>query len=780
MDTHVQPVRQTPPGAAEKAVPQAPLASAQTTVQLVGPGEEDAAYFRQLESRGTELNEPQLRAVRHFTGPLLTIAGAGSGKTSVLICRTGHLLSVRKVQARNILLVTFSSKAAAEMRSRIAKLPGITERDISQLEARTFHSFFLQIIRRQGISLEIFNEPRRQHILLKQLMRELGTPEAYPPETLLALLSSYKINRMALRDLPEGTSHEKAVRSILIRYESWMQANGKMDFDDVLLIAYNVLRENSELLRMLQNRFEYVMVDEFQDTNGLQYELIRMIAEPQGNLMVVGDDDQTIYTFNGARSEFILDFEKMYPGAKVITLDINYRSTASIVGLGNQIIRRNVKRRPKKLKATKAGEAVPGYLRPKSAEDEAEAVIRHIQGEVEQKRREYGDFAVLFRSASSCRALLEQLVLRNIPYIDYGDGQLLYQHGLIKPIMDYLRLSVNRRDFEAMEGILPTMYLGREKAMAHIRRQEAVQPKKGPLIHLMTMPDCKDYHKEKIREKLELIRDLTPMKPAAAIKLIRKRFYDAYVETDEKQAVTQHKEMLKEMLDELESSAARFDTIPEFVEFVNEIAAKTTMGRQERSPEQGSRISLMTIHRSKGLEFPVVFVIGAVDGSLPHSSALDAEAPDKAAALEEERRLAYVAVTRAREELFVSSPASFRGRQAAVSRFVLGAFAAPSAAGTEPAAKRPAAAAAARAGRTSVTIRTAAAARHIPAASSAAGGSSQAATETVAAWICGAGGCPAWSRITGPAEAEPPAKSCPLCKSPMSRGSREVPVRQSK
>ncbi|WP_068613445.1 ATP-dependent helicase, partial [Paenibacillus tuaregi] len=675
-----------PAGAARRNIPEARIAAERTSRDIVGPGEPDAAYFRTLEANGILLNPPQISAVRHFQGPLLTLAGAGSGKTSVLICRTGYLLSVRRVDPREILLLTFSSKAAAEMRDRIAVLPGIHPHDIRLLQARTFHSFFLQLIRRQGNELEIWNEMRRQHILLKQIMREMGLQDAYQPETLLSVLSSYKTSLTDIQDIPEDSVTEREIKRILLQYEQWKLDHEKMDFDDVLILAYRMLKNNPALLKTLQDRFRYIMVDEFQDTNHLQYELVKMIAAPQNHLMVVGDDDQTIYSFNGARSEYILKFEQTYPSAKVITLDINYRSGARIVGLGNEVIRHNKLRRSKTLRAAKSGAGSPVYTRPLSSDEEARHALDRIEHEVLTGKRSYGDYAILYRSSSNNRAILEQLMIREIPYIEYGDGQLLYENALVLPLVDHLRLGLNRRDFTAMESVLPTLYINRERGMSHIVQQESQRAKKGPLVHLLTLSGLKDFQLAKIKDRLQLIRSLSSMRPAAAIAMMREKFYNAYVEADERKLLTQHKEMIKEMLDELEASAERFDTVASFLGFISDVIQKSRERSADKSQEQGDRVALMTIHRSKGLEFPVVMLIGAIEGSLPHSSAIEADrmndtaypeaggAGKSAAALEEERRLAYVAITRAKEELIISSPAKYRGKKAAVSRFLLSAF----------------------------------------------------------------------------------------------------------
>lgn len=766
-----------PLGASGERIPQAAIASARTSREMVKPEDGDAAYFRRLEEGGILLNQPQIAAVRHYQGPLLTLAGAGSGKTSVLICRTGYLLSVRGIAPGRMLLLTFSSKAAAEMRERIALLPGVNKEDAARLQARTFHSFFLYFLRRQGLQQDIFHETRRQHILLKQIMRELGLPkDAYPPETLLALLSSCKMNMGEPESLPENTPAEQEMKAILRLYEQWKTDNFKMDFDDVLLFAYRMLQKQPALLQELQQKYQYVMVDEFQDTNLLQYELVKMIAHPQQNLMVVGDDDQTIYSFNGARSEFILEFEKLYKNAKVITLDINYRSGPAIVGLGNGIIRHNTRRRTKTLQAAKGTGRQPRYFRPLTADEEAEQIIEHILSEVGSGSREYRDFALLYRASSSNRAILERLLLRDIPYVDYGEGQLLYEHWLISPVLDHLRLSMNRRNFAAMENILPTLYMNREKGMDHIRRMETVQPKQGPLIHLLSLPGMEDFKGAKLRERLELIRGLAGVTPLQAIRQIRTKFYDHFIEANERHQATLHRETLKEMLDELEASAERFSSVPVFLEFIDNITERNELSRQPGLKEQGNRVALMTIHKSKGLEFPVVFLIGASEGILPHSSALESErlkerkparsgvvvvdraaAESAAAALEEERRLAYVAVTRAREELFVSSPARHRGKKAEVSRFMLSAFrsAAPAAAPSAMSGLRSHPAAAVRTGSSSSGART----------------------HNVAVWNCASKTCKGWTRMkAGGAEDHLSSKPCPLCSSPMEKSTREVPV----
>jgi DNA helicase-2/ATP-dependent DNA helicase PcrA len=740
-------------------IPNADLATTKTSKDLISSADSDASFFRSLEKRGIYLNESQIQAVRHFEGPLLTLAGAGSGKTSVLVCRTGYLIAVRNVDPRNILLVTFSKKAAEEMRERIARLPGLNESIAATIQARTFHSFFLQIIRKHGVTQDILSETRYQHILLKRILREMGLQDAYQPESLLSLLSAYKMQMVDVDSLPESSDEEKELKQIFAEYEKWKAANDKIDFDDVLLIAYKLLQQKPSLLAALQKRFLYVMVDEFQDTNMVQYELIKMIVEPHRNLMIVGDDDQTIYSFNGARNEFILNFDKVFPDAKTITLDINYRSTSSIVGLGNEVIRHNARRKKKTLKATRQSKTTPQYLRPKNTDDEAETITNYILRQTKQGKRNFGDFAILYRTASNSRAIIEQFVMEDVPFVDYGSDESFYDHWIVKPLIDHIRLALNPKEYEAMEGILPTLYINREQGMQFIHDQEAVQKKKWPLIHLMSFSDLKDFQKEKLMERLKLIKSLKSLKPLDAIQQMRREFYDQYLETNK---LTHHKETLRETLDELESSAKRFSSIEEFVSFIGEVAEKRKALDRRHKDDDADRVSLMTIHKSKGLEFPVVCLIGASEGNMPHSSIFDAErmndvfttleGRDKVtAALEEERRLAYVAITRARDELIISSPAYYRGKKAAVSRFIQSAF-----------PKR--------------TMSDAGKQQQNPAVTSKSYSVNRTKTETVYAWICTSDTCNAWQRIKTFEEAELPSKECPMCKAPMEKGSKEVIV----
>jgi DNA helicase II / ATP-dependent DNA helicase PcrA len=742
-----------PTGAVKRDTPLAQVADTINSTQIVPDSDHDAYYFRALEKKGICLNRAQIDAVRHFQGPLLTLAGAGSGKTSVLVCRTGYLIQHHKVAPQQILLVTFSTKAAGEMRERIADLPGLTPQDARRIEARTFHSFFLLILRKAGFNQEILSNERYKQIIIKGMLREMNLGDSYQPETLLALFSFHKMN---MEELPARTDVDKEIVKLFQRFEDWKKKNNKLDFDDILVEAYNLISQSPGLLKNLQEQFRYIMVDEFQDTNLLQYELIKLIAQAHNHLCVVGDDDQTIYSFNGARNEFILNFNETFPNAKTVTLDINYRSTDAIVGLGNAVIKKNKHRKVKTLKASKKGTVAPQFSRPDTSDTEAEWIVQDIKEKIASGTHQWGDFAILHRTQSGNRAIFEQLSLEGIPFISYSMGeQIFYEHWTVKPVLDHLRLALNPRYFEAYEGVIPSLYINKDKGLAFIKSKEVQQTKKYPLIHLQSLPQIKDFQAKQVKERIMLIRNLKKMTALHAIKHIRNQFYDKYLEANDRQTATEHKESIKEMLDELEASAKRFDTVLAFVTFVDDMIKQQREMVTLKKGQGADVVSLMTIHRAKGLEFDTVYLIGASEGILPHQSALDAaKLDDKVTkfknkremaeqALEEERRLAYVAITRAKNDLFISSPANYRGKKAEISRFLLEAYGKEEMPIVAPSQTNP---------------------HH----------RGQNGQRTVLAWICEGEACNGWQKITTYEEIKLKEKQCPICKGQMKQGSKAV------
>lgn len=404
--------------------------------------------------------------------------------------------------------------------------------------------------------------------------------------------------------------------------------------------------------------------------------------------MVVGDDDQTIYTFNGARQESILEFDKVYPGARIVTLDINYRSDARILGLGSELVARNKRRRDKRLRAAGHRGDAPRFATPSNAEEEAAWVVNQICQQVEEGLHTYRDIAILHRTASSSRAVFEQLVLKDVPFVQHGASPVFYDQSLIRPLMDHMRLSLNPRAVDALPSALGPLYVSRDAGLEWIQRSEQQQAKKYPLIHLAKWDKLKPFQQEQVKERIKLIKSLHKMKPVIAIQEMRRQFYDKYMESGDPSIFTHYKETMLETLDEFEAAAKKFETVEAFIEFADELSRRHREMESLRRSQDSDAVQLMTIHRAKGLEFPCVYWIGASEGIVPHSTALRQDIPEdqKAAlavqqtdteldmALEEERRLAYVAITRAKKYLYVTSPASHHGKPADVSRFLLEAF----------------------------------------------------------------------------------------------------------
>lgn len=728
-----------PFGTKNARIPKANLAESTTSAEIVKNEEKDAFYFRALEKNNIWLNRAQIEAVRSTDGPLLVLAGAGTGKTSTLISRTGYLINVKHVDMRNILLMTFTKKAADEMKERIAGLPFMENRQLHQLEVRTYHSFFLRILRFAGYKQEILSNESYKQLILKKKMREMGCSEEMQPETILAMLSLYKMNGQTVGDFPSKTKGEKEIKAVATFYEQWKKDHHHLDFDDILTEAYSLLKTNVDLLLTLQDRFQYVMVDEFQDSNVLQYELIRLIAYPHNHLCVVGDDDQTIYTFQGAKNELILQYDQQFPQAKVIPLTINYRSNACIVGLGNQVILNNVERKEKTLTATKNSQYTPIYFRPNTTEVEAEWIVNEIREKQEAGIYNYHEIAILYRTASQSRAIFEKMAMENIPFYDYGMGSLFfYEQNSVKQVLGYLQLAMNPLDWYAFEQILPTMYIARENGMKRAHGLQVSNPKKHIIDHVISFPNLHAYQLKAIEQKRNLLKKIPALSPKEAIQRIRIMFYDRYIEAEEQHTLTSVKDMVKEQLDELEASASRFQTIEELLLFIKEMKHYHEQMKQQK--QSANVVQLMTIHKSKGLEFPVVFMIGASEGILPHRTAIESKKfedrqihLDQAQLLEEERRLAYVAITRAKEQLYISSPSFYRGKTIEVSRFLLEPFQ------TEEEKRK------------NQMIQK---------------------EELIDAWLCTATSCRAWQRVESNESVT--KKQCPLCSMEMERGKKKL------
>lgn len=702
--------------------PQASLTQAQAPTSapeiVRGQADRDERFFQALERSGLALHSAQCAAVRHAAGPLLCLAGAGSGKTSVLTARAAYLLAVRDIAPEALWLVTFTSKAAAEMRERLGRLPGVGPAKARRVQARTFHSFALRLLQAYAPPFQLFAEERARHGFMSRVIRELRLQDSLQAETVLAALSALKARGEKPSLAPSSarstsdagiTQLEKDIQRAMVRFEEQKQARGLKDFDDLLIDTLALLENDQQLVAKLARRFQYVMVDEYQDTTPIQLQLLRHITDQHHNLAVFGDDDQTIYTFNGANHRYITGFKDMYPDAVQITLDRNYRSTPAIVGLGNAVIRHNQERLEKTMMAVQDSHSsrphpAPVYLRPADAEQEAELITKRIRELVEQEGRRYSDIAVLYRTGNASRALIEHLTMSGLPFIQYGAEPLFYDHALVKPLIDHMRLALQPRDFDALGSVVAALYVSRDVGMSHITRLEQERAKKYPLVHLTTCPNLAPFQQEAIKPRIRYLKKLATMKPYYAIRDMRREFYDKYTTAMSGEKATNYQEAAAETLEELESSAKRFETITDFLAHIEALRALQQNHNRDSNMTASDnhanedRITCLTIHRAKGLEYPCVFLLGITEQLLPHRSSLKEKPPAEKEAsarfsteshqgtgmkveeellqdlLEEERRLLYVAITRAKEQLFISSPALLHGQKQEISRFLIQAW----------------------------------------------------------------------------------------------------------
>lgn len=605
------------------------------------------------------LNEQQKKGVFTTEGPVLILAGAGSGKTGVLTHRIAYLIDEIGVNPWNILAITFTNKAAGEMRDRVDRLVGF---GADQIWVSTFHSCCVRILRRYIDKIGYENhftiyDTDDQKTLMKEICKRLEiNTKIYKEKNLLHAISAAKdelITPAKYEMNASGDATGKKIAEVYKEYQNTLRKNNALDFDDLIVKTVELFRADEEVLRYYQERFRYILVDEYQDTNTAQFELIRLLADKYRNLCVVGDDDQSIYKFRGANIHNILDFEKNYPEAAVIKLEQNYRSTQNILDTANAVIRNNCGRKDKALWTDKgAGNRI--HLRQfDNGIAEAEFIAYDIAGKVRRGEVTYGDCAVLYRTNAQSRLLEEKMMMKGIPYDIFG-GTNFYARKEIKDILAYLKTIDNGQDDVAVKRIInvPKRGIGattiaRVQDYANARNisfydalresgqiiaiGRAVSKLEPFVLMIQTFRSKLEYFSVE-----ELIRDV----------LKKTSYVEALEESDDEDA-----EDRIQNVNELLSKAVLYDEEHEEASlsgFLEEVALVSDIDRME---DDSDRVSLMTLHSAKGLEFSHVYMPGMEDGIFPGYQSITADDP---AEMEEERRLAYVGITRAREDLTVT------------------------------------------------------------------------------------------------------------------------------
>ena len=601
------------------------------------------------------LNDVQREAVQHTEGPLLLLSGAGSGKTRVITHRIAYLIRHHGVSPYNILAVTFTNKAAEEMRTRLENLIGQ-----SQLWVATFHSTCAQILRRDihhlgyDRSFTIYDTADQQ-TLVKELIKTLQL-SLNNPGPVLGEISRAKSDFVSPKEYASKAIgfFEESVAKIYPMYQDYLRQNNSLDFDDLIKLTVELFEANPNILEYYQEKFQYILVDEYQDTNRGQYLLVHALAQNHHNICVVGDDDQSIYSWRGADINNILDFEKDYRGTKVLRLEQNYRSTKNILEAAYHVIRNNQKRKEKQIWTdNKTGSAITLH---EATDDirEADYVLRQIR-EWRSRRRKYGECVIFYRINAQSRTFEDALRGANIPYQIVG-GIRFYERMEVKDIMAYMRVIVNPADTVSIKRIINTPRRG--IGVATVQKIEDFAYEEGiPLFaaiqHVDEVSTLNNGAKNKVRAFAELIASFNPHDPPArtAEDLLDRTGYLQVLRSEG----TIEAQTREENLGELIAAVTEYEeseTEPTLWAFLERITLASDIDNME---DKSDVVTMMTLHSAKGLEFPIVFMVGIEEGLLPHQRSYNSEAE-----LEEERRLCYVGLTRAQEHVYLTHARSRR------------------------------------------------------------------------------------------------------------------------
>lgn len=600
-------------------------------------------------------NEAQTKAICHKNGPAMVLAGPGSGKTLVITRRVEYLIKKYGVRPEQILVITFTKAAAKEMRERFAR---ITKDDRFPVTFGTFHGIYYGILKwayRMNAS-NIFSEEEKM-MLLREVIAGMELEIEDEKEFLQGIASEIgqiKNNRLSLEEYESSNCSDQMFRQIYEEYERRRKLLKKIDFDDMLVLCYELFQKRPDILQMWQKKFQYILIDEFQDINQVQYDVIRMLALPENNLFIVGDDDQSIYRFRGARPEIMLGFSKDYPNAKSIILDVNYRSTKAVVSAARRVIERNKNRYQKEIiTVNEQGDNV--HIQEVRHPVEESHYVREQIAKAVAAGTEPSQIAVLYRTNTEPRALVETFMEYHIPFQMKEHLPNLYEHFIGRDFQAYMRMALGGRDRGDFLMIMnrPNRYIGRD----------GVDRGEISFENLRKYYMEKDWMVDRI-DQLEVdLKVISRMTPYAAIQYIRKSVgYDLFLN---EYAIKRKMKLedLQELIREMEERAKEFKTIEEWFAHIEKYTEELRMQAVTRT-ENRNAVSLMTFHAAKGLEYDTVFIIGANEDVTPYKKA---ELPEE---MEEERRMFYVAMTRAKKHLTISYVREKNGKAMEQSRFL--------------------------------------------------------------------------------------------------------------
>lgn len=603
-----------------------------------------------------KFNKEQQQAVSHKNGTLLVLAGPGSGKTSVLTHRTHKLITEHKVSPSSILVVTFTKAAAREMRERFLRLSG---EESTQVTFGTFHGIFYGILRQAyGITSKNIASEEEKYRILRELLQRTSMDVEDENDLLDSLnreISTVKNGRIPISHYYSASCPDEEFRRIYEGYEKKLHGQRLLDFDDLMVYCYRLFQKHPDILAAWQKKFQYILIDEFQDVNQIQYDIVKMLALPENNLFMVGDDDQSIYRFRGAKPEIMLQIPKEFPQLQQIVLKQNYRCTGEIVEKSQNVIRWNNKRFEKDLFTENPKGNSLEIQSFKNESEETIWLLKQIQKNL-QEGVPMKEIAVLFRTNQACRMTVERLMEYNIPFTMRDALPNLYEHWLAKNMVSYMRLAMGGRDRKDFLAVMnrPNRYLSRE----------ALYEREIPFEILYQYYEEKEWMCDRIEKFEHDIKMMSKMTPYAAINYIRQGIgYDGYLkEYAEYRRI--HAEELFDILQEIQESAKGYQTYQEWFDYMEEYKKKL-QEQAELIRQKRDAITISTLHSVKGLEYDEVYILNVNEGSMPyHKAVLDPE-------MEEERRMFYVGMTRARKRLHLYSVEERFGKKMEPSRFLL-------------------------------------------------------------------------------------------------------------
>ena len=612
-----------------------------------------------------KLNENQLKAVNHLDGPCMVLAGPGSGKTRVITYRIANMVVNKNIKPTSILAISFTKASSIEMKNRALSLSN--DFRMNKVTYGTFHSVFFRILRYfENYNIESILDEKTKRIGLKNILKGLNIENADDDETIGQVINeiSYVKNElMDKRDFKSEVLTNDEFIKVYNFYEEYKQQMNKIDFDDMLIKTYELLKNNKAALDRVRSVYRYILVDEFQDINKVQFEALKLIANPSNNIFVVGDEDQSIYGFRGSRPDFLLEFEEYFSNTKKVLLDINYRSKGEIINIANRLIEKNTNRYEKVIKCGQGNGAKVNYISPEDSEEEAVYIAKDIKNKVQEDYTEYTDFAVIYRTNIQSRALVDVFMDMRIPFVVKDSIVTIYDHWAAQDILAYLRIGVNPNSNKDWIRII-------NKPFRYISKDNLNLIKDEPDFINSLINKC-DLHPKQVKTINDLDIDISYVKglnPKNAISYIRTTLdYDRYILdycTNRKIKTNG----LIEILNELESSATNFKTIQEYLEHIERVKSEIVDNKNNKETDG---VIFTTMHSAKGLEFKNVYIIGANEVTIPHEKSYEIDDEEKKNdQIEEERRLMYVAITRAEENICISSPINKYGKRVSKSRFV--------------------------------------------------------------------------------------------------------------